>query len=984
MKKHLFYLIVVASLLVSSCQSPNASSLNLDGEWTVKLDPNNEGIAEGWYNQTFNDKLHLPGSLQQAGYGEKPGPTTKWWEPLDLENRDPALAKYAQDDDNFKLVQFLMPKTHYIGAAWYAREIEIPASFEGKNLSLILERCHWQTQVWIDGEKIGVGESLATAHKFDLEGVGVGKHLLSIRVDNGHVYDLGGMPHSVSDQTQGTWNGIVGELAIEARDGVALSNTQIYPNIATKEVEVIVKLKNYAKQQGDYQITLDACGYNNGNTDDPAPLTLEGVLTGESVEYVTARYTIGQGMQLWDEFDPSLYNLNITLSGSQGDETFADMSDETFAMRQITTDGDKFFVNGVETFMRGNVDCALNPATGHAPMDVERWKEIFRVYKDYGLNFVRFHSWCPPQQAFIAADQMGLYLAPEVHEWSGVKKEREHKYFVEESAKMMAEYGNHPSFVMMGLGNESFITEDIAVDIIERWKASDTRRLFTVKASSSSNPVERMQYEVLGHIKGDNFEGGRIRSRYQAFWPPLPENSDFNTMRPQTSIDWREALDFHHKMYNIPVMTHELAQFCAYPNIYVEMAKYQGYLRPTYLEIAAEQLEERGMSDQLSDFVYSSGMWQVQLTREEIEAAFRTPNLAGFQWLGLNDFTGQNTAPVGFVDAFYEPKPYVTGADMRRFCAPTVLLARLDKRTFTTEETLDVTFEMSNHAKQTIDMSDLRVEVKDDAGNIVAQKMLGGGKFGQGNCLDLGSYSLDLSSLNAPAKYNVEIISEQNKLANDYDFWLYGTAKAMDFPESVTVAQKWDSSVLAKLEAGETVVLLPEIGSLKGNLPTCFTTTYWTSFGREGGQSSACGITLDNTHPLFASFPTDNYASWQWWDILNFCQPMILDQFEERYAWDKAYRPLIQPIDGWKLNRKLALVVEAKVGAGKLLICSIDLTSDLDTRIVAKQLRNSLIQYVGSSAFEPQNVVAPASISSLFDQSEKGVEMNLQGLPTEG
>ena len=186
------------------------------------------------------------------------------------------------------------------------------------------------------------------------------------------------------------------------------------------------------------------------------------------------------------------------------------------------------------------------------------------------------------------------------------------------------------------------------------------------------------------------------------------------------------------------------------------------------------------------------------------------------------------------------------------------------------------------------------------------------------------------------------------------------------------------------LNEGHTVLLLPKIGSLKGNLPTCFTTTYWTSFGSLGGQSSACGITLDNTSALFDGFPTETHANWQWWDMLNYCQPMILDQFEERYPWPKDYKPLIQPIDSWKMNRKLALVVEAEVGKGRLLICSIDIINSLDERIVAKQFRRSLINYMMSSNFAPKTKVTPAVISSLFDQSEKGVKMDMQGLPTEG
>ncbi|VGO18871.1 sugar-binding domain-containing protein [Pontiella sulfatireligans] len=957
------------------------SSVDLSGVWGVRLDPENRGRAENWFSQSFEETLILPGCLQAQGYGERPGPDTTWWAPLDLSLRNPCMAKYSHVDENFKLIQYLMPQHHYIGKAWYSREIEIPGSFAGKRITLSLERCHWKSTVWVDGLELGSTDSLAVPHVYDISRFSPGKHRVSVCVDNGHIYDLGTQPHSVSDQTQGTWNGIIGAIALNATDPVYLKSVQIVPDLESKTANVVVEVGNRTGRSGRVYLVADANGYNAGNADDPAPVTHAAPFSASESTILSFPYPMGDGMQLWDEFEPKLYRMMVSLKAG----VFQDERSVSFGVRQFTTDGEYFYVNGLKTFLRGNVDCAVNPKTGYAPMSVDRWKEIFQVYKDFGLNFVRFHSWCPPEQAFIAADELGIYLAPEVHEWTTVKPGATADYIKKESGRMLLYFGNYASFTMMGMGNESRVDEKVATDLIRSWKQQDGRHLYTIKASAASNAgkPDEMDFEVLGHIKDDRFAGGRIRTRYQAFWPPLPENSDLCVVPPQTTTDWREGVAFYHSKFKRPVLAHEIGQFCAYPDLFNELKKYTGYLRPTYLEVAADQLAERGMIGRLADFVRDSGKWQVELTREEIEAVFRTPGYAGFQWLGLNDFTGQNTAPVGFTDAFYEPKLYVTGAEMKRWCAPTVLLARLPRRTYQTDESLNVGLEISHFGKQKLNLDDLKIRVRNAEGTVLKEKCISAGSYGQGNAQSAGTFAMSLAGLRAPAKYNLEMRSESNGLTNDWNFWVYSKEEAKPFPSDLIVARMWNAETLDALNAGKTVLLLPVIGTLKGDLPTCFTTYYWTSFGKKGGQSSACGITLNPAHPLFNAFPTESHANWQWWDLLSRCQPMILDQFEEPNPWPKEYQPLVQTIDTWKLNRKTALVTEAKAGQGKLLICSMDLESDLEKRPVARQFRKSLIQFLQSPDFNPQTKVTVSEIAALFDQSRPDVRESLQGLPTD-
>jgi len=105
------------------------------------------------------------------------------------------------------------------------------------------------------------------------------------------------------------------------------------------------------------------------------------------------------------------------------------------------------------------------------------------------------------------------------------------------------------------------------------------------------------------------------------------------------------------------------------------------------------------------------------------------------------------------------------------------------------------------------------------------------------------------------------------------------------------------------------------------------------------------GILCDPADPVFADFPTEYHSNWQWWDLISKSGAMIMDNLPANF------RPMVQPIDTWHINRKLGLIFEAKVDNGKLVVCSIDLENDLGKRPVAKQFRHSLLRYMNSADY---------------------------------
>jgi hypothetical protein len=465
------------------------------------------------------------------------------------------------------------------------------------------------------------------------------------------------------------------------------------------------------------------------------------------------------------------------------------------------------------------------------------------------LNAVRFHSWCPPEAAFTAADEVGIYLQPEVDEWCSFTTLKQDTFFRKESARILKKYGNHPSFVMMALGNERSADSSMLYNLVNHWE-KDTRRVYTGK--TAGNPVlNNFQY-----YNGGQF--GPIRIRYHKGWPPIPSSTLFNTLPPQTSIDWRKGV----AAYNKPLVAHEIGQRCAYPDVINEPEKYTGLLKAAYLDIARDQLTKRGMLKQVPDFVRASGLWQIQLYKEEIEASMRTPGLGGFNLLSLEDFPGQSTAPVGLLDVFYDKKPYVTPERFRHFCSPVVLLARMKKRVWENNETFSAGIELYNFGEGVFKPNNIICEIKDTSGHTVFWKNFQGKTFPLGNNLKIGKISFDLQKIKAPAKYTLYVSAVGTGISNKWNFWVFPQKVDPIDTSSIIIAHAFNDKVQQELEEGSTVLLLPDTAAIKGSLPICFTGFYWTAFGLNGGESSAGGMLCSPSHPVFKYFPTSFHTNW--------------------------------------------------------------------------------------------------------------------------
>jgi GH18 family chitinase len=914
----------------------------LSGVWRFDLDPADEGLVSFRENGTLGERIRLPGVLQAQGFGEDVTVDTRWTGQIVDRSffTAPRYEAYRQPG-NVKVPFWLQPDKHYVGPAWYGRDVVVPPEWKGRRVVLHLERPHWQTIAWLDGRLVGSNDSLSTPHEHDLgTAVEPGTHRLTVRVDNRLVVDVGLNSHSVTDHTQGNWNGIVGRIELRATAPVWIEDLQVMPHVEPRMVTVRGTIGNATGQPGRGWLRLDV-ELAGGPASEPRTAPVEWNASGGSFE---VEIPLGASAALWDEFAPVLQTLRADLQTPHGH----DGRSVRFGIREIGTRGTQFVVNGRKTFVRGTLECAIFPKHGHPPTDVGSWRRIVRIAKAHGLNTIRFHSWCPPEAAFTAADEEGFYYQVEVASWANSSTRLGgglpiDEWLCRETSRILKAYGNHPSFVLLPYGNEPAGRDaEFLGRWVERWKAADPRRLYT--SASGWPQIPENQF----HVTAD--------PRIQAWGAGL--TSRVNARPPETRTDYRDYV----RARSVPVISHEIGQWCAYPNL-AERAKYTGYLKAKNFDIFADTLAASGMADQAADFLRASGQLQTLLYKEDIESALRTPGMGGFELLDLHDFPGQGTALVGVLDPFWDSKGYVTADAFRRFCGPTVPLARLARRVFTTAETLEAEVEVAHFGPAPLARATPAWRLVGDDGRVAARGTLPARDVPVDNGVSLGRVSLSLAKIPAPREYRLVVGLSGTPFENDWDVWVYPPRVDVTVPAGVAVVSRLDEAAEAKLGAGGRVVLLvpPDRvrGDALGKVELGFSSIFWNTAWTSRQAPHTLGVLLDPKHPALAAFPTEGYSNWQWWYLVSRAGAMILDDLP------RELRPTVQVIDDWFTNRRLGLVFEARVGKGRLLVTSIDLERDLEANPVARQMRHSLLRYAASDRFAPKVEVSADAVRAL-------------------
>ncbi len=950
-----FMLLVIATSCTQSFEDHDEIK-DMSGIWKLKLDPDNIGMKDQWYNKDFEDSMPLPGTTDEHKKG-------------------------TLIDD--QAVDRLSRVWYWKGAVWYQKEVDVPEHWSGKHVSLLLERTK-DTYVWFDDVNCGYENTLSAPQYFDLsKTIEPGKHKITVLVDNAKLPPVG-PSHAVDERTQTNWNGIVGKMELQVTDPVWLDEVQVFPDVKNNCVKVRVSIGNITNNEANGELLISG---ESWNVDKPVKFDVQkegiaGISNGQIVEFV---YNFDQPAPLWDEFDPALIKLSFDLSTVSGDKTYNSSKQIDFGMREFVREGKHIYINGKRVFLRGRTDSANYPLTGYPPMDKRAWLKLFRQLKSYGINHWRFHSWCPPEAAMKAADETGVYLQPELpNKRSGMdQKSMEDEavrqlynidylevdtsrinmtlkdYLQREGELIFKYFGNHPSFTMFTLGNELGRNEAM-FNLVASFKNIDSRRLY---AQGSNN----MHWEP-SFARGDDFW---VISKTTldlpvrgAFFQGDFEKPHIEHRPPSTMVDYSKSIED----VPAPVIGHETGAYQVSPD-FNDIQKFTGVTRAKNYEIFRERLKKANMLDQSDAFVKASGKLAIICYREEIEAALRTPDFAGIQLLDLQDFPGQGTALVGILNAFMEPKGLIAPEKWREFCSEVVPLLKMSKYTWTNDEQFTANIEIAHYGRDDFNNAAVSWKIVDNGGKLYGEGKLTKATIAQGGVVPIGEISLALNSIKKAENLKVSIAIEDTEYKNEYDIWIYPKSVDISIPEGVMVSERLDSKTIEHLENGGKAIIMPEQEKLTHSIRGAFQTDYWCypmfargaiKRGLEPAPGSL-GFICDPESPLFENFPTEFHSNWQWWQLVKNCKPIILDDTPADY------KPMVQTIDNFARNHKLGMVFETRYGKGSALICAIDLLN-LQQYPEARQLYFSMLNYVKSDKFSPDMELDKDIIGQILPQ----------------
>ena len=630
------------------------------------------------------------------------------------------------------------------------------------------------------------------------------------------------------------------------------------------------------------------------------------------------------------------------------------------AFKDFHIEGQQFFANGHPIYLRGRHDACVWPLTGHVAMDVDSWRHYFAVCEEYGLNHVRFHSWCPPEAAFVAADEYGIYLQPELPFWGDFNPKDTvlMKFLMAEGEAIMREYAHHPSFRMFALGNELRGSIPKMTEFIEHFRAMAPNKIYTLSSNyylGYQGVKPGMDFFVTCRVGGEGWGNYGTHTRGSFSFADAADGGMINHFYPNTRMNFEEGCS----LTDVPIISHETAQFQTYPN-YDEIAKYTGALYPYNMEIFRDRLEKAGMADQAKAFHQASGQWSLRLYKQDIEMDLRTPNMAGFQLLDLQDYPGQGSAYVGILDAFLDTKGMCTAEEWRGFCAPVVPLLIADKFCYTNDEMLHADIQIANYGEKSLKGKTVNWSLGEKSGKLTIST----DEFG---LINAGMLDIALNEYQQATQLKLTLQVEGNAECNTYDIWVYPAENNLEsLKERVIITRTLTADIARRLENGESLLLMPDAS--EQTVGGLFQTDYWnyrmfktiSENNNRHVSPGTLGILTDPEHPLFASFPTEMHTNWQWFPVIKASHPFKLDNT----AAD--YRPIVQVIDNIERNHKLGLVFEFAVGKGKLLVVMSDLEKAAEYP-EGEQFYLSVLRYMTSQHFAPKTAITVADFHSLMN-----------------
>lgn len=911
----------------------------LDGEWSFYYIP-----------QKFSpERDPLPPPAVFTGRMVTPG---YWDDHLELFDEEDFFGLTARFNPDYRKPHFPMGRSltphasscFLIGTGFYFKEFVFDSSLCGSRAVINIGPAMWGCSCFINGKLAGTVTGYSTSSSFDITSLLVsGVNSIVIAVDN--VRDDGGAYCRVD----GTHAGIPFGTRPGQHRGLAAQGYQ--SERAGIGGGVSIKLTSGNSGIADWYLSYE----NNSIVWHLKLVNGIGKTLSCSVGASKCRTFVSSGNdvvfstpapeKLWSDTDPVLYDFEISLvDGTQ----LCDRVTFKWGAVDVKCSGVKIEVNGKPVYFRGVTEHCYFADTTNPHFDKARYLRELGVLKRAGVNFIRCHTWCPPEPFYDACDELGIY----------VQTEFPSVYTFEEVRDILRMIRRHTCAVIVCEGNEKYIDDDG----IER-----LREVCRIAKEMIPGVLFNPQEAIRGVEYGFLPEQNTVKEPFEYDKERFDKIAEFSDLYGSLGGGYFsyihdefpgvEQVEEMHTIYRKPCLSHETGILGGYLDFSLEERYRNTYIGTSLFEAARENMLKHGVYQNARKYYEYNSLFISSIRKQLMENIRSCPSIAGYDYLGGIDTHWHLIGyPCGIFNEFYEEKFGESIADVAVYNGESVLFTGQGKHR---------NFNWGTAFVNSIGISYYGCEERGNATLawrlVCGEKTLVSGREefsvpAPGSVVELCKINVDLPPCSEAccATLYAEFETAGTKIGNHWKYWLF------PIPEETVCG---NIRILGELSCDD-VKFMANGGCvlLTGNFPAKSMPERFAphTSGRSIGHSGV----LINPHPVTDGFPHSGFADWQFYPLMTNSLSLISDETTPEYA------PVVELIPSFKLIKHKSFLSEFRVGSGRLIICGLRL--DIDDP-AAKWLRFLIVRYLGSGTFVPAPEWECDALTASLSQQQKTV-----------
>ena len=898
------------------------TTFSLDGKWDFyyspqKFDPERDILPE---KELFTGKMVTPGY---------------WDDHYELFGEEDYFGLTARFNPDYRKPYFPMARSlcphaassFLIGSGFYRKIFS--AEFE-KNSKCILRvgPAMWGCAVFCNGKFAGKVTGYSTESRFSLDGLTVqGDNEIIIVVCN--VHDDGGAYCRIDGSHDGEAFGArPGQHRGLAAQGYQSERAGIGGGV-NLDICGCSRISDRALfyVDGRPQFLLDTVDAENCTV--AWTISHAGNILDSGKEICSAPHIRFYGKKFsgpfWSDRDPQLCDVDMELYNADGE--LLDKTHFKWGARTLEADGTNLLLNGKAVYLRGVTEHCYFPETTNPHFDKEKYLRDLGIFKSAGINFIRCHTWCPPEVFYEACDELGIV----------VQTEFPSVYNFTEAEEIIRQVRPHACALILCEGNEKILCEKA----IERLRRV-TEMLHELAPGMLFNPQEAsrgVEYALSPGRKVTEYPFPHDAERLQK----ISGFSDlFGSLGGgffsyiHDEFPGVEAVEEMMSIYKKPCLSHEIGILGGYLDFKLETRYENTFIGTDLFSAARDNMKRNGVWEYAEEFYKWNTLFISSIRKQLVENIRSCPSITGYDFLGGIDTHWHLIGyPCGIFNEFYEEKAGDPIEKVRLYTAESVLLNSFGKwRNFYSGKKFSEKIIVSHYGENTLPEGIVTWSMETDDGKILCSGSFRSASIAQGSVSEAGVLETAIPAAGEPfhAVLRVTLEAGETRLENSWDIWFWEEIdESRDVFENVRVAEKLTAEDIAFMEKGGNILLT-------ANFPgeTMSENFRPHTSGRSIGHSGA----IVREHPVWKRFPNEGFADWQFYPLMSGSTSFIRD------AEMPEFSPMLELIPSFKLIRRKSPLMEFKVGSGRLLICGLNIAADDPA---AGWMRHILLEYLSGA-----------------------------------